>query len=77
MHEWSMVSTLLTPKNHHPIPLENWIAPPPETHKLNVDGSFHIANGTTGIEEPFVIVGGDSSRLLLVQLWQTQLLKLK
>ncbi|KAJ8615688.1 hypothetical protein MRB53_035060 [Persea americana] len=48
-HEWRMVSTLLTTKNRHPIPPENWTAPPPGTHKLNVDGSFHIANGTAGM----------------------------
>ena len=73
MHEWRMVSTLRTTKNCHSIPPEIWTAPPPGTHKLNVDGSFHIATGTAGI-------GGiirDRGRLLPVQLQQTQPLKLK
>lgn len=44
-----MVSTLLTTKNRHSIPPEIWTTPPPGTYKLNVYGSFNIANGTTGI----------------------------
>ncbi|KAJ8620410.1 hypothetical protein MRB53_028939 [Persea americana] len=49
MREWNVVCTLLTTILNPPMPPENWTAPPPPTHKLNVDGSFNNMNGTTGI----------------------------